>query len=99
MRKEFAQSIVNLSKEDDRIVFLTGDLGLMALEEVKECLGDRFINAGVAEQNIATMAASLAYEGFILFNYNISPFVTLRPYEQLRNDICLHNLPVKVIAS
>jgi transketolase len=99
MRKEFAKAIIDISKANDKIVFLTGDLGFMALEEVKEQLGDRFINAGVAEQNMATMAASLAYEGFVPFIYSISPFVTLRPYEQLRNDICLHNLPVKVIAN
>ena len=99
MRKEFANAIINLSKSTDKIVFLTGDLGFMALEEVKECLGDRFVNAGVAEQNMATMAASLAYEGFIPFIYSISPFITLRPYEQIRNDICLHNLPVKIIAN
>jgi transketolase len=71
----------------------------MALEGVKDFLGDRFINAGVAEQNMATMAASLAYEGFTPIIYSISPFITLRPYEQLRNDICLHNLPVKVVAN
>jgi len=99
MRKEFAQAIIDLSMEDDKIVFLTGDLGYMALEGVKKCLGERFINAGVAEQNMTAMAASLAYEGFLPFIYSISPFVTLRPYEQLRNDICLHNLPVKVIAN
>ena len=99
MRKEFANAIIDLSKTTDKIVFLTGDLGFMALEEVKECLGDKFINAGVAEQNMATMAASLAYEGFVPFIYSISPFVTLRPYEQIRNDICLHNLPVKIIAN
>jgi transketolase len=62
-------------------------------------MGDRFINAGVAEQNMTTMAASLAYEGFIPFIYSISPFITLRPYEQLRNDVCLHNLPVKIVAN
>lgn len=99
MRKEFAKAIIEISKANDKIVFLTGDLGFMALEDVKECLGDRFINAGVAEQNMATMAASLAYEGFLPFVYSISPFITLRPYEQLRNDICLHNLPVKLIAN
>jgi transketolase len=99
MRKEFAQAIIDVAKTNDKIVFLTGDLGFMALEGVKEALDDRFINAGVAEQNMATMAASLAYEGFLPFIYSISPFITLRPYEQLRNDICLHNLPVKVIAN
>jgi transketolase len=99
MRKEFAEAIINLSKTNDKIIFLTGDLGFMALEGVKEYLGERFINAGVAEQNMVTMAASLAYEGFLPFVYSISPFVTLRPYEQLRNDVCLHNLPVKVVAN
>src|SRR5882757_1392734 len=99
MRKEFADAIINLSKTNDKIIFLTGDLGFMALEEVRESLGERFINAGVAEQNMTTMAASLAYEGFIPFIYSISPFITLRPYEQLRNDVCLHNLPVKVVAN
>jgi transketolase len=99
MRKEFAEAIINLSKTNDKFIFLTGDLGFMALEGVRECLGEKFINAGVAEQNMTAMAASLAYEGFIPFIYSISPFITLRPYEQLRNDICLHNLPVKVIAN
>lgn len=99
MRKEFAKALVALGQENQKLVFMTGDLGFMALEEVKETFGDRFINAGVAEQNMATMAASLAYEGFIPFIYSISPFITQRPYEQLRNDICLHNLPVKVVAN
>lgn len=99
MRKEFAEAIIDLSKTNDKIVFLTGDLGFMALEGVKDCLGERFINAGVAEQNMATMAAALAYEGFTPFIYSISPFITQRPYEQLRNDICLHNLPVKIVAN
>ena len=99
MRKEFAEAIINLSKTNDKIIFLTGDLGFMALEGVRDSLGKRFINAGVAEQNMTAMAASLAYEGFVPFIYSISPFITLRPYEQLRNDICLHNLPVKIIAN
>jgi transketolase len=48
---------------------------------------------------MVTMAASLAYEGFLPFVYSISPFITLRPYEQLRNDVCLHDLPVKIVAN
>lgn len=99
MRKEFAEAIIKIAKTNEKLVFLTGDLGFMALEEVRNVLGDRFINAGVAEQNMASMAAALAYEGFIPFIYSISPFITLRPYEQIRNDICLHNLPVKIIAN
>jgi transketolase len=99
MRNEFAQAIIDAHDKNGQLVFITGDLGYMALEKVQEKFGERFINAGVAEQNMVSVAASLAYEGFIPFIYSISPFITLRPYEQLRNDVCLHNLPVKVIAN
>ena len=71
----------------------------MALEKVQEKYGERFINAGVAEQNMVTVAAVMAHEGFVPFVYSISPFVTLRPYEQIRNDVCLHNLPVKIVGN
>jgi transketolase len=71
----------------------------MALEKVQLTFGKRFINAGVAEQNMVTMAAALAQEGFITWAYSIAPFITLRPYEQIRNDVCLHNLPVKLVGN
>ena len=99
MRNEFAQSIINAKTEHNNLVFLTGDLGYMALEKVQATFGEHFINAGVAEQNMITVAASLAHEGFIPWCYSISPFVTLRPYEQIRNDVCLHNLPVKIVGN
>lgn len=99
MRREFASSIISNFEQVENQVFITGDLGYMALEEVQAKFLDRFINAGVAEQNMVTVAASLAYEGFIPWVYSISPFVTLRPYEQIRNDVCLHNLPVKIVGN
>lgn len=99
MRVEFAQAVIREFKKHSNIVFLTGDLGFMALESVQEELGEQFINAGIAEQNMVTMAASLASEQFIPFVYSISPFVTLRPYEQIRNDVCLHQLPVKIVGN
>ena len=99
MRNEFAQSIINAKSENNNLVFITGDLGYMALEKVEQTYGEHFINAGVAEQNMVTVAASLAYEGFVPFVYSIAPFVTLRPYEQIRNDVCLHNLPVKIVGN
>ncbi len=99
MRVEFAQSMINAFDKNDNLVFITGDLGYMALEKVQEKFGERFINAGVAEQNMVTVSASLAHEGFIPWIYSISPFVTLRPYEQIRNDVCLHNLPVKIVGN
>jgi transketolase len=99
MRVEFAQSIISAYCKNKNLVFVTGDLGYMALEKVQETFGEHFINAGVAEQNMVTVAAALAQEGFVPWIYSISPFVTLRPYEQIRNDVCLHNLPVKIVGN
>lgn len=99
MRVEFADSMMKQFDEHQSLAFITGDLGYMALEKVQEKYGERFINAGVAEQNMVTVAAVMAHEGFVPFIYSISPFVTLRPYEQIRNDVCLHNLPVKIVGN
>lgn len=99
MRKEFAEAIIQNVSRKEHQVFITGDLGYMALEEVRNTFTNRFINAGVAEQNMVSVAAGMAKEGFIPWVYSIAPFVTLRPYEQLRNDVCLHNLPVKLVGN
>jgi transketolase len=99
MRKEFAQHIERLAVENDKIIFLTGDLGFMALENLRNAIGDRFINTGVSEQNMISMAASLAYENLIPICYSIAPFVVFRPAEQIRIDVCLHNLNVKIIGN
>ena len=99
MRVEFAQAMIDSFDKHPEMVFITGDLGYMALEEVQAKFGEKFINAGVAEQNMVTIAASMAHEGFVPWLYSISPFVTLRPYEQIRNDACLHDLPVKLVGN
>lgn len=99
MRVEFADAMVRFADKYPEMVFVTGDLGYMALEKVREQFGDRFINAGVAEQNMVTMSAGLAHAGLKPWLYSIAPFITLRPYEQIRNDICLHNLPVKLVGN
>lgn len=98
MRKEFA-SWCELNLNENRHVFLTGDLGYMALENVKKQMGDRFINAGVSEQNMIGMAAGLASEDFIPLCYSITPFCVFRPAEQIRLDVCLHNLNVKIVGN
>jgi len=99
MRKEFALHIEKLAVENEKIVFLTGDLGFMALENVRKAIGNRFVNVGVSEQNMISMAASLAYEGLLPICYSIAPFVVFRPAEQIRVDVCLHNLNVKIIGN
>lgn len=99
MRVEFAEAVLKVAESDESLVFISGDLGFMALEEVRDRLGTRFINAGVAEQNMVSVAAGLAARGFIPLVYSIAPFATLRPFEQIRNDVCLHNLPVKIVGN
>lgn len=81
------------------LVFLTGDLGFMALEPLQAALGERFINAGVAEQNMISVAAGLSRQGFETWVYSIAPFLYARPFEQIRNDIAFHRLPVKLIGN
>ena len=71
----------------------------MALEPLQEALGSRFINAGVAEQNMVTVSAALAAQGLEVWVYSIAPFIYARPFEQIRNDICFHGLPVKLIGN
>ncbi len=99
MRSEFASAICALGENDPRVVFLTGDLGYRALEQVRNVLGSRFINAGVAEQNMVSVAAGLAREGFLPIVYSIAPFVVLRAFEQIRNDVCFHDLDVKIVGN
>jgi transketolase len=99
MRTEFAQAMVALFEKRRDLVFVTGDLGYMALEGVAEAYGERFINAGVAEQNAVSLAAGLAREGHLPWVYSTAPFTVLRPYEQIRNDVCLHKLPVKLVGN
>ncbi|MEI6696617.1 MAG: transketolase C-terminal domain-containing protein [Bacteroidota bacterium] len=99
MRIEFSITIQKIAKNDSRIIFLTGDLGFMALEGVREIMGSRFINAGVSEQNMISVAAGLASEGLIPFCYSIAPFAVFRPAEQIRLDIGLHNMNVKIVGN
>ena len=98
MRKVLATTLVGLSKDKD-FAFLTGDLGFMALEPLREAAGERFINAGVAEQNMVTVAAGMARLGFRPWVYSIAPFVYARAFEQVRNDVCFHKLPVFLIGN
>lgn len=85
--------------KDSKMVFLTGDLGFMALEPLQSAMGERFINAGVAEQNMISVAAALARQGLDAWAYSIAPFCYARPFEQIRNDICFHKLPVRLIGN
>jgi len=98
MRKAFAEAVLTQCNREDWF-FLTGDLGFMALEEVQAAFGNRFVNAGVAEQNMVGVAAGLAREALRVIVYSIAPFCYARPFEQIRNDLCLGKLPVCLVGN
>lgn len=97
MRTQIIEKIHALMKKEKNIYFLTADLGYSVLEQIEKDFPDRFLNMGVAEQNMIGTAAGLALSGKIVFVYSIIPFVTMRCLEQIRDDICYHNLNVKII--
>ena len=98
MRTAFLDTLYELAKSDRRIVFVTGDLGFSVVERFMAELPDQFVNAGVAEQNMTSLAAGMALMGKTVFTYSIANFPTLRCLEQVRNDVCYHEANVKVVA-
>lgn len=98
MRKSIIHEITERAKIDKSIVLLTGDLGYGCIEEFSNLFPDRYFNAGIAEQNMMSMAAGLAIEGKKVFVYSIGNFDSLRCIEQIRNDVCYMNLDVNIIA-
>ncbi|MEI8173435.1 MAG: transketolase C-terminal domain-containing protein [Deltaproteobacteria bacterium] len=99
MRKEFAAWMAVYGNTHTCSIFLAGDLGYLALESVREAMNNRFINVGVSEQNMISVAAGFAQQGLSPFCYSIAPFLVFRPFEQIRLDVCLHNLDVKLIGN
>ena len=97
MRIAFFNTLFEAAKKDSRIILLTGDLGYSVFEPLAAALPRQFLNMGVAEQNMAGVAAGLAMEGYIPVVYSIVPFVVMRNFEQIRNDICYQNLNVKIV--
>ena len=97
MRTAFVEGLSELAAENPNIVLITGDLGFGVLADFRERFPDQFLNVGVAEQNLASVAAGLALTGHIVFAYSIGNFPTLRCLEQIRNDICYHRANVKIV--
>lgn len=96
MRVALVKTLVELATTDPRIMLLTGDLGYTVLEPFAEKFPERFLNVGVAEQNMVGIATGLAEAGYIPFLYSIVTFASLRPYEFIRNGPILHHLPVRI---
>lgn len=97
MRDTFVRTLVELAKENDNIELITGDLGFGVLKPYWEAVPNQFTNAGIAEQNMTTVAAGMALEGKTVFTYSIGNFPTLRCLEQIRNDCAYHHADVKIV--
>lgn len=98
MRTAFISELMIQARQRPEIFLVVGDLGYSVVEPFAEEFPLRFLNAGVAEQNMTGVAAGLASEGYHVFTYSIANFPTLRCLEQIRNDVCYHTLPVTVVA-
>jgi transketolase len=98
MRDAFCRTLLEFAADPD-FVFLTGDLGFQALEPLRDAMGDRFVNAGIAEQNMVSVAAGLAKAGLRPWVYSIAPFLYARAFEQIRNDVALPGLPVILVGN
>ena len=94
MRNKFINFLIDQKKIGNDIFLLVGDLGFSVVEPFSDLFPDSFINIGVAEQNMAGIAAGIASEGKTVFTYSIGNFNTFRCAEQLRNDIDYHDFPV-----
>ena len=98
MRDAFFEKLLEMARLDNRIIVLSADHGAFALGKLEMEMPDRYINMGIAEQNMVGVAAGLAASGKIVFIYGISPFVSLRVLEQLTIDVAAMQLPVNVIS-
>ena len=98
MRPAFLHSLLDLAEHDQRINLVVGDLGFGLVEPFAQKYPDRFLNIGVAEQNLITVSTGMAMCGKVVFAYSIANFPTLRCLEQIRNDICHHDASVVVVS-
>jgi transketolase len=98
MRNAFADELTKLGDDDHRIVMLSGDIGNRLFDAFKDKHPNRFFNCGVAEANMTGLAAGLAMNGLRPVTYTITPFVTTRCLEQIRTDVCYHEVPVTIVA-
>jgi len=99
MRFVFVDELIKFSSKNKNVYLITSDLGYRAFEKFKKKFPNRFLNAGVSENNMIGLAAGMAMMGKKVFVYSILPFVVFRSLEQIRNNICHNNLDVKIIGA
>jgi transketolase len=98
MRSAFIAALTKACEDSPEVLLVTGDLGFKVLDDFRTRFPDRFLNVGVAEQNLSGVGAGLALTGHVVFTYSIANFPILRCLEQIRNDICYHDADVKIVS-
>ena len=98
MRTSFINQLLEEAKRNEKIFLVVGDLGYHVVEPFMEAFPERFLNAGIAEQNMAGVATGLAMTGYNVYVYSIGNFPTLRCLEQIRNDVAYHKANVKIVS-
>lgn len=99
MRNAFADEVFKIAQKDERVVLLSGDIGNKLFDKFKTLGSSRFFNCGVAEANMMGVAAGMGLSGLRPFVYTITPFTTTRCFEQIRVDVCYHNVPVVIVGT
>jgi len=98
VRTAFIDAVTEMAADDDRIALVVGDLGFGVIERFRDRFPDRYVNAGVAEQDMIGISAGMALSGAVSVCYSMANFAVLRCLEQIRNDVCYHEADVKIVA-
>ncbi|MEK7180269.1 MAG: hypothetical protein AAB706_02235 [Patescibacteria group bacterium] len=99
LRKQFVDNLIKLAENDNTIILLTGDLGFNFLERFAEKFPDKYINCGIAEENMVGVAAGLALACKKPYVYSNAIFLLSRAHEFVKNDVAYNNLNVKLIGT
>ncbi|HLD60201.1 MAG TPA: transketolase C-terminal domain-containing protein [Candidatus Bilamarchaeaceae archaeon] len=99
MRNSFTNVLYEIFKKDKSTFLVSADMGFSFFERFQQDFPDRFLNTGVAEANMIGISAGLALSGKTVFSYSISTFLTMRCFEQIRDDVCNQNANVKLVGS
>src|ERR1700680_2066165 len=99
MRQTCLNMVYDLAKRDKRVLFIGSDLSPGLLDDMKKEMPERWYMEGITEANVIGMAAGFAMEGYVPYVNTIATFITRRCYEQVAVDLCLHDLPVRLIGN
>ena len=96
-RDAFFGKLYEIARRDRDVILVSADMGAPSLDKFRADLSAQYVNVGIAEQNMVTVASGLALGGKTVFMYAIMPFVTLRCYEMIKVELCLMNIAVTAV--